>query len=139
MRNLSHHSRAPHDQTGGQLIRQWANVFMPANKRPQRLHHFKGQCTQDDGKSVFKKRFLSGLRVGFRTISDACLQLRHMGQRKFILRHYVQDDCVPRHVTLNIGLRWEYTRTQKPKTPPPPMVEWKTGSRFRLFSGQRNK
>ncbi|MDQ2944411.1 MAG: TonB-dependent receptor [Acidobacteriota bacterium] len=118
-------------KTGGQLLRQWANVFYSGNNGRTGFINFNGQFTQGpNGKSPTSKAspeadFVLGLPNDLgRGLSSGT-----WGQRKTIYGLYVQDDWrATDTLTLNIGLRWEYHT---------PLVEVEDRqSNFGLFSGQ---
>ena len=118
-------------KTGGQLMRQWANVFYAGNNGRTGFINFNGQYTRGpNGKSptsgaVPEADFVLGLPNDL----GRGLQSGTWGQRKTIYGLYVQDDWrVNNSLTLNIGLRWEYHT---------PLVEVNDRqSNFGLFSGQ---
>jgi hypothetical protein len=118
-------------KTGGQLLRQWNNVFYAGNNGRTGFINFNGQFTQGpNGKSPTSKAspeadFVLGLPNDLgRGLSSGT-----WGQRKFIYGLYAQDDWrATDTLTLNLGLRWEYHT---------PLVEVEDRqSNFGLFSGQ---
>ena len=118
-------------KTGGQLMRQWANVFYSGNNGRTGFINFNGQFSQGpNGKSPTSKAspeadFVLGLPNDLgRGLSSGT-----WGQRKTIYGLYVQDDWrATDTLTLNIGLRWEYHT---------PLVEVEDRqANFGLFSGQ---
>src|SRR6266851_5249989 len=118
-------------KTGGQLMRQWANVFYAGNNGRTGFIAFNGQFTQGpNGKSPTSKALPEAdFVLGLPNDLGRGLSSGTWGQRKTIYGLYVQDDWrVTNTLTLNIGLRWEYHT---------PLVEVKDRqSNFGLFSGQ---
>ncbi len=118
-------------KTGGQLMRQWANVFYAGNNGRSGFINFNGQFTQGpNGKSPSSKALPEAdFVLGLPNDLGRGLSSGTWGQRKFIYGLYVQDDWrATDTLTLNIGLRWEYHT---------PLVEVEDRqSNFGLFSGQ---
>ena len=118
-------------KTGGQLMRQWANVFYAGNNGRTGFINFNGQFTQGpNGKSPTSKAFPEAdFVLGLPNDLGRGLSSGTWGQRKTIYGIYVQDDWrISDTLTLNLGLRWEYHT---------PLVEVKDRqSNFGLFSGQ---
>ncbi len=118
-------------KTGGQLLRQWANVFYSGNNGRTGFINFNGQYTQGpNGKSPTSKQIPEAdFVLGYPNDLGLGLQSGTWGQRKTIYGLYVQDDWrVSNSLTLNLGIRWEYNT---------PLVEVKDRqSNFGLFSGQ---
>jgi hypothetical protein len=118
-------------KTGGQLLRQWANVFYSGNNGRTGFINFNGQYTQGpNGKSPTSKQVPEAdFVLGYPNDLGLGLQSGTWGQRKTIYGLYVQDDWrVNNSLTLNLGIRWEYNT---------PLVEVKDRqSNFGLFSGQ---
>ena len=118
-------------KTGGQVLRQWANVFYAGNNGRTGYINFNGQYTQGPNgqsptsKAVPEADFVLGLPNDLgRGLSSGT-----WGQRKTIYGLYVQDDWrVNESLTLNLGVRWEYNT---------PLVEVKDRqANFGLFTGQ---
>jgi hypothetical protein len=118
-------------KTGGQMLRQWANVFYAGNNGRTGFINFNGQFTQGpNGKSPTSKAVPEAdFVLGFTNDLGRGLSSGTWGQRKTIYGFYGQDDYrVSNSLTLNLGLRWEYNT---------PLVEVKDRqANFGLFSGQ---
>jgi hypothetical protein len=118
-------------KTGGQVLRQWANVFYAGNNGRTGFINFNGQFTQGPSgtsptsKAVSEADFVLGLPNDLgRGLSSGT-----WGQRATIYGIYGQDDWrVTDNLTLNLGLRWEYHT---------PLVEVEDRqANFGLFTGQ---
>ena len=118
-------------KTGGQLLRQWNNVFYAGNNGRTGYISFNGQYTQGpNGKSPTSKALPEAdFVIGLPNDLGRGLSSGTWGQRKFIYGLYTQDDWrATDTLTLNLGLRWEYHT---------PLVEVEDRqSNFGLFSGQ---
>jgi hypothetical protein len=118
-------------KTGGQVLRQWANVFYAGNNGRTGYINFNGQYTQGpNGKSPTSKAVPEAdFVLGLPNDLGRGLSSGTWGQRKTIYGLYVQDDWrVSDSLTLNLGIRWEYNT---------PLVEVKDRqANFGLFSGQ---
>ena len=116
---------------GGQLLRQWNNVFYAGNNGRTGFINFNGQYTQGpNGQSPTSKALPEAdFVLGLPNDLGRGLSSGTWGQRKFIYGLYAQDDYrATDTLTLNIGLRWEYHT---------PLVEVEDRqSNFGLFSGQ---
>jgi len=115
---------------GGQLLREWINVFYSGNGGRSGYINFSGRFTAQNAPSP------SGIQVGEADFmlglpSDIGrgLQSGTWGQRSNLISTYFQDDWrVTNHLTLNLGLRWEYHS---------PWVEVENRqSNFNEFTGQ---
>jgi len=95
---------------GGQLLREWINVFYAGNNGRSGFIDFSGRFTAQNaaspsGTQIGEADFLLGMpdQLG------RGLQSGTWGQRSNLIGTYFQDDWrVTNHLTLNLGLRWEY-------------------------------
>jgi Carboxypeptidase regulatory-like domain len=95
---------------GGQLLREWINVFYAGNNGRSGFIDFSGRFTAQNaaspsGTQIGEADFMLGLpdQLG------RGLQSGTWGQRSNITGLYFQDDWrATDHLTLNLGLRWEY-------------------------------
>jgi hypothetical protein len=115
---------------GGQLLREWINVFYSGNNGRSGFIDFSGRFTAQNaaspsGTQIGEADFMLGLpdQLG------RGLQSGTWGQRSTIYGLYFQDDWrVNDSLTLNLGLRWEYHT---------PWVEVENRqSNFNEFTGQ---
>ena len=119
-------------KTGAQLMRRRLDAFYSGNNGRTGFLNFNGQYTQGpNGKSPTSKAFSEADFV-LGLPNDIGLGLSNgntWGQRQSVWGLYVQDDWrVTDALTLNLGLRWEYST---------PWVEVKDRQvNFGLFSGQ---
>lgn len=95
---------------GGQLLRQWINVFYSGNGGRTGYINFSGRFTAQNatsptGTQIGEADFMLGLPSDLgRGFSSGT-----WGQRSTIYGLYFQDDWrVNDRLTLNLGLRWEY-------------------------------
>jgi len=95
---------------GAQLLREWINVFYAGNNGRTGFIDFSGRFTAQNaaspsGTQIPEADFLLGMpdQLG------RGLQSGTWGQRSNLFGTYFQDDWrVTNHLTLNLGLRWEY-------------------------------
>ncbi len=115
---------------GGQLLREWINVFYSGNNGRSGFIDFSGRFSAQNaaspsGTQIGEADFMMGLpdQLG------RGLQSGTWGQRSTIYGLYFQDDWrVNNSLTLNLGLRWEYHT---------PWVEVENRqSNFNEFTGQ---
>jgi hypothetical protein len=115
---------------GGNVLRQQVNAFYSGNNGRSGYMNFSGRFTaangaSPSGKLVGEADLVLGLPADLgRGLSSG----NTWGQRKTIYGFYFQDDWrVTDHLTLNLGLRWEYHT---------PLVEVKDRqANFGLFTG----
>lgn len=95
---------------GGQVLRQWVNVFYSGNGGRTGYLNFSGRftaqnATSPSGTQIGEADFMLGLPSDLgRGFSSGT-----WGQRSTIYGMYFQDDWrVTDRLTLNLGLRWEY-------------------------------
>jgi hypothetical protein len=95
---------------GGQILRQWINVFYSGNGGRSGYINFSGRFTAQNaaspsGTQIGEADFL----LGFPSDIGRGLQTGTWGQRSTLYGFYFQDDWrVNDSLTLNLGLRWEY-------------------------------
>ncbi len=95
---------------GGQLLREWINVFYSGNNGRSGLMQFTGRFSAQNaaspsGTQIGEADFMMGLPDNY----GLGLQSGTWGQRSTIYGLYFQDDWrATNNLTLNLGLRWEY-------------------------------
>ncbi len=95
---------------GGQLLREWINVFYSGNNGRSGLMQFTGRFSAQNaaspsGTQIGEADFMMGLPDNY----GLGLQSGTWGQRSTIYGLYAQDDWrATNNLTLNLGLRWEY-------------------------------
>ena len=119
-------------KTGAQLMRRRLDAFYAGNNGRTGFLNFNGQYTQGpNGKSPTSKAFSEAdFVLGLpNDIGRGLSNGNTWGQRQSVWGIYVQDDWrVNNHLTLNLGVRWDYST---------PWVEVKDRQvNFGLFSGQ---
>ncbi len=119
-------------KTGGQLMRRRLDAFYSGNNGRTGFLNFNGQYTQGpNGKSPTSKAFSEAdFVLGLpNDIGRGLSNGNTWGQRQNVWGLYVQDDWrVNNSLTLNLGVRWEYST---------PWVEVKDRQvNFGLFTGQ---
>lgn len=119
-------------KTGAQLMRRRLDAFYSGNNGRTGFLNFNGQYTQGpNGKSPTSKAFSEAdFVLGLpNDIGRGLSNGNTWGQRQSVYGIYVQDDWrVNNHLTLNLGVRWDYST---------PWVEVKDRQvNFGLFSGQ---
>ena len=95
---------------GGQVLRQWVNVFYASNSGRTGYMNFSGRytaqnATSPSGTQIGEVDFMLGLPTDL----GRGPQGNTWGQRSTIYGFYFQDDWrVNNELTLNLGIRWEY-------------------------------
>lgn len=95
---------------GGQILREWINVFYSGNNGRSGFLDFGGRFTAQNalspaGTQIGEADFMLGLPDDI----GRGLQSGTWGQRSTIYGLYFQDDWrATNNLTLNLGLRWEY-------------------------------
>ena len=96
---------------GGQLLREWINVFYSGNNGRSGYINFTGRFTAQNAASPARHTDRRGrlhARSARRHTAGAC-RSGTWGQRSTIYGFYFQDDWrATNSLTLNLGLRWEY-------------------------------
>ena len=98
-------------KTGGQFLRQQANVFYAGNNGRIGFMRFTGQYTAGPNASrpVSKGLTEADFVLGYPTSLGRGIAAGLWGQRKSVVGAYFQDDWrVTGSLTLNLGIRWEY-------------------------------
>ena len=95
---------------GGQVLRQWINVFYSGNGGRSGYINFSGRFTAQNAASPSGTQIgEADFMLGFPSDIGRGLQTGTWGQRSTLYGFYFQDDWrVSDSLTLNLGLRWEY-------------------------------